>query len=208
MVLENAFITPYKKVIINKTLASGICKTCNVKNTERHILGWCKEINYDLIQRHDIVVDEVYKEIIKERLNDDYDYSRKFIQFAGGFLEKGKVIGSILKDKYLNNRSLKPDIVYVSISEVLIIDVNICLEGRMKSNYNEKYNKYLKLALEQKRLHNIKKFRIIPVIFNIYGIIYERSRSELERFQLKLDYNKLFREILVKEVNILIKQNN
>ena len=141
-------------------------------------------------------------------MNDNYEYSRKFIQFTGGFLEKGKVIGSILKDKYLNNGSLKPDIVYVSISEIIVIDVNICLEGRMKMNYNEKFNKYLKLALELRRLYGVKKFRIIPVIFNIYGIIYERSRSDLERFQIKLDYNKLFREILVKEVNILIKQNN
>ena len=148
MVIENAFITPYKKAIMNKSPTDGICKTCNVKNTQRHILSWCKENNYDLIQRHDIVVDEVYKVIIKERLNDGYEYSRKFIQFTGGFLEKGKVIGSILKDKYLNDGSLKPDIVYVSISEIIVIDVNICLEGRMKMNYNEKFNKYLKLAPE------------------------------------------------------------
>ena len=174
----------------------------------KDIFSWCKEINYNLIQRHNIVVDEVYKIIIKERLNDDYDYSRKFIQFAGGFLEKGKVIGSILKNKYINNWSLKPDIVNVSISEVLIIGMNVCLEERMKSNYNEKYNKYLKLTLELKRLHNIKKFRVIPVIFNIYGIIYEESKRELDRYQIKLDYNKLLREILVKEVSILIKQGS
>ena len=162
----------------------------------------------NIIQRHDIVVDEVYKVIIKERLNDGYEYSRKFIQFTGGFLEKGKVIGSILKDKYLNNGSLKPDIVYVSISEIIVIDVNICLEGRMKMNYNEKFNKYLKLALELRRLYCVKKFRIIPVIFNIYGIIYEESKRELDRYQIKLDYNKLLREILVKEVSILIKQGS
>ena len=72
MVTENAFIILYKKEIMNKTPGEGICKTCNLKNDERHILGWCKEINYDLIQRHDIVVDDVYEEIIKERLNDEY----------------------------------------------------------------------------------------------------------------------------------------
>ena len=62
----------------------------------------------------------------------------------------------------------------------------MCLEGRMESNYNEKYNKYLKLALELKMLHNVKKVRISQVTFNIYRIIYERRRSELERFQTKI----------------------
>ena len=38
--------------------------------------------------------------------------------------------------------------------------------------------------------------------------IFEESKKELERYQIRLDYNKLLREILVKEVNILIKQNN
>ena len=53
-----------------------------------------------MVQRQDIVVDEIYGEIIRNRLNDGYEYSRKFIQFTKGFLEKGKVIGSILKNKY------------------------------------------------------------------------------------------------------------
>ena len=130
MVIENVFITKYKKALMSETHGEGICKTCNVKNTERHILGWCKEINYDLIQRHDIVVDKVYIIITKERLKDDYEHPRKFIKIPCWFLEKWKVIGSILKDKYLNNGSLKPDIVYVSISEVLIININVCHERK------------------------------------------------------------------------------
>ena len=68
-----------------------MCKTCHVKNKERHILSWCKECNYDLVQRHGIVVDEIYmRRSLNNGLNGNYEHSRKFIQFTKGFLEKEK----------------------------------------------------------------------------------------------------------------------
>ena len=50
MLIENAFITQYKKVMMSETPGNGLCKTCNVKNDERHILSWCKDCNYEYIQ--------------------------------------------------------------------------------------------------------------------------------------------------------------
>ena len=78
----------------------------------------------------------------------------------------------------------------------------------MKDSHTKKYNKYFKLMLELRKIYNIKKSRLIPVIFNIYGIIFEETKQELNRINIKLDYNKLMIEILLKEENIIIKQNN
>ena len=36
MIIEIAFITHYKKVMISKTPGEGICKKCNVKNDEKY----------------------------------------------------------------------------------------------------------------------------------------------------------------------------
>ena len=78
----------------------------------------------------------------------------------------------------------------------------------MQINYNEKTTKYASLMLRLRRIFKIKRARVIPVIFNIYGIIYEQSKKDLNKVQIKLDYNKMLREILCKEVDILIKYNN
>ena len=40
-----------------------------MKNTERHTLRWYKESMYGYIQQCDIIVDEINKIIIKEKLN-------------------------------------------------------------------------------------------------------------------------------------------
>ena len=50
MVTENAFITPYKKALFNKTPEKGKCLTCNKLTTQRHIQGDCIEERYDMIK--------------------------------------------------------------------------------------------------------------------------------------------------------------
>ena len=56
-------------------------------------------------------------------------------------------------------------------------------------------------------IFNIKG-NVIPVIFNTYGIIYYESKILLDKYQIKLDYNKLFKEILIQEADMMIHYNN
>ena len=91
MIIENAFITPYKKAIMNKQYDKINCKVCKRRNDERHLLGFCYECQYDLIQRHDIVVDALYEEIINNRLFQEYEKERKFIKLPNGFIEKERL---------------------------------------------------------------------------------------------------------------------
>ena len=208
MVTENAFITPYKKALYSKSPEKGKCPTCNRMATQKHILSDCTETRYDMIKRHDIVVEELYKEIINNKLWFDVDYARKIIYYTGGFLEKGKVIGTIIQDNRLGEKNrLKPDIVFVDLSHIIILDVIVCNDKRMLLNYNIKQNKYLPIMWALRRIYGKKKSIIIPVVFNTYGIVYEESKRLLDAYQIKLDYNKILRQILCKEVDMLMKQS-
>ena len=78
----------------------------------------------------------------------------------------------------------------------------------MHINYNEKTTKYASLMLRLRKLFKIKRARVIPVIFNIYGIIYEQSKKDIHKIQIKYDHNKILKEILCKEIDVFIKYNN
>ena len=91
---------------------------------------------------------------------------------------------------------------------MLIFDAQICLEKNMSKNFNEKRSKYRNLKIKIMNIFNIKKGNVIPVIFNTYGIIYKESKIIYVKYKIKLDYNKLFKEILIKEAGILIYYNN
>ena len=78
----------------------------------------------------------------------------------------------------------------------------------MEKNFNEKRSKYRNLKFKIMNIFDIKKGNVIPVIFNTYGIIYNESKILLDKYQIKLDYNKLFKEILIKEVDLMAYYNN
>ena len=86
MVIENAFITKYKQAMFNNSPQEDICKTCNLPDNERHLLGMCKECQYDTIKRHDIVINEIFKYLIDYKLNGNYSSDRKYIIFPWWFL--------------------------------------------------------------------------------------------------------------------------
>ena len=75
-------------------------------------------------------------------------------------------------------------------------------------NFNERRSKYRNLKFKIMNKFNIKKGNVIPVIFNTYGIIYNESKILLDKYQIKLDYNKLFKEILIQEVDMMMYYNN
>ena len=135
--------------------------------------------------------------------------TEKYIIFPGGFLESGKTIGKVIDNPRINEfKLLKPDIVFKTIDNVLIFDAQICLEKNMEKNFNEKRSKYRNLKFKLMNIFDIKKGNVIPVIFNTYGIIYKESKILLDKYQIKLDYNKLFKEILIQEVDMMIYYNN
>ena len=139
MVIGNELITKYKIAMFNNSPQEGICKTCNVPATERHLLGLCKEWQYDTIKRHDIIINEIFKYIIEYKLNGNYSNDRKYIIFPGGFLESGKTIGKVVDNHRINEfKLLKPDIIFKTIDNVLIFDAQICLEKNMQKNFSEK----------------------------------------------------------------------
>ncbi|MDY5891797.1 MAG: hypothetical protein SPJ41_00005 [Candidatus Onthovivens sp.] len=56
MVIENSFITKYKLAMFNNSPQEGICKTCKLSANERHLLGMCKECQYNMTQLKEIIL--------------------------------------------------------------------------------------------------------------------------------------------------------
>ena len=209
MILENAYITPFKKALYGRNMNKGKCIHCeHTIADQNHILSGCRGCTGDYIRRHDIVIDEIYKYIITNELDNKYDYDRKMIKFTKGFLEKGKVIGTIVKDKYLyESGSLKPDIVYKKDKKILIIEIKVCQPSKVKWWFDEVERKYKLLQIRLKIIYGAEKVVIIPVIYNIYGLLFDLSRKLLQQHNIKLDESKLFKDILCFEVDLLMKQN-
>ena len=44
------------------------CIYCNEYSIQRHLLGGCNVLKNELTERHDIVVNEIYKKIIESKL--------------------------------------------------------------------------------------------------------------------------------------------
>ena len=81
MMQQNAFITPYKASFMYKNdNNNGKCIYCDKYATQKHLLGGCEKIKNELIERHDIVVKEIYKKLIETKLSNKYDYNNKWIK--------------------------------------------------------------------------------------------------------------------------------
>ena len=62
MVLENVFITLFKKALYSNDMNRGKCVHCeNTMADQNHLLSGCRKCTGDCIRHHDIVVDEIYK---------------------------------------------------------------------------------------------------------------------------------------------------
>ena len=109
LIQESAFITPFKKMTINKEVfKTGLCIVCAIPATQRHILGGCQQRKCELIERHDIIVNEIYKTIIERKLDNEYDSRLKRIKLKEWFLETCKMMCSVVNDKIISEMNQKP----------------------------------------------------------------------------------------------------
>ena len=55
-------------MVINKEVfKNGLCVVCGRPATQRHILGACQQWKYELTERRDIIINEIYKTIIERK---------------------------------------------------------------------------------------------------------------------------------------------
>ena len=207
LIQENAFVTPYKVALWQQFKGiSGKCMYCNEYATQRHLLGGCNVLKNELIERHDIVVNEIYKKIIEIKLQNKYDATNKWIKLDNGFLESGKQLPKIIGRQFIE-KNLKPDIVYCNNKELLLIEVAVCQEDLIKSRLKEKKKVYKETFIELKKLYQPILSRYIAVVVTSSGILARISREELKEVGIIFDEVKIMREILHFESDYLIKKN-
>ena len=98
--------------------------------------------------------------------------------------EKQKVELVLENDEWLvlwdhtfsTDRSLeftRPDIVFENkwTMEGVIVEVGICLEQNIQKKLNEKREKYVRLAMELSKLRRWRKWKIVPVVVSVTGIV-------------------------------------
>ena len=78
----------------------------------------------------------------------------------------------------------RPDIVVWKIKEKLcfIIDVSIGLDVNVDKNYDLKHSSYLPLAAELKRLYEVYKFEVVPIVVGATGLVTNTLTKSLEKF--------------------------
>ena len=110
---------------------NGKCLYCNEYSTQKHLLGGYNVLKNELIERHDIVVTEIYKKIIESRLQNKYEITNKWIKLSIGFLEPEKQLHKIIGSQVIE-KNLKPYIVYCNNKELLLIGVAVCHDDLVK----------------------------------------------------------------------------
>ncbi|BFU22483.1 hypothetical protein, conserved [Entamoeba histolytica] len=85
-----------------------------------------------------------------------------------------------------------------------IIDVAICQDNNLELNYIHKINKYKELQEKIRNNRELICVEIIPVILSINGLIHKESARRLKTLKLQLDFAKILRTIIIKNMKDLI----
>ena len=195
-------------MIINKEVfKTGLCVVCGRPATQRHILGGCQQRKCELIERHDIIVNEIYKTIIERKLDNEYDPKLKCIKLKEGFLETGKMMGSVINDTKVSEFNQKPDILFVNYGELILIEVAVCHEDLVYQTTRKKQDKYKLLFTELIKLYKPKISRNITVVVTTCGIMTTLSREQLKEVNLLIDETKMLRDFLNFQFEYLMRKN-
>ena len=55
--------------------------------------------------------------------------------------------------------------------EGVIVELGVCLEQNIQKKLSEKREKYVKLAMELSKLRRWRKWKIVPVVVSVTGIV-------------------------------------
>ena len=88
----------------------------------------------------------------------------------------------------------------------LIIDVAIVADHNIRIAYVKKLNRYRRLVRELNKIEK-SNYIIIPVIMTISGLINQETIKQLKRYQINIDWNKVVRDIVVRNMQDLMFYN-
>ena len=177
---------------------------CADRQTVNHLLGECPKLaQKEYRRRHDGVAKALHWDLCGqyefERSDKWYEHSPENVDDD----EKGKLLWdvSIQTDKKLDHN--RPDIVLVDkqSKSCLIIDVACPNDWRVESK--QKVNKYLDLAFEIKKMWNMKRVKVVPIVIGALDTVPKKFEEHLTDINVGIELAALQKTVLLGSARIL-----
>ncbi|XP_030753831.1 uncharacterized protein LOC115880690 [Sitophilus oryzae] len=112
----------------------------------------------------------------------------------------------MITDKPMHHN--RPDMVFQDIAgkKVTIIDFAVPSDSNMTQMYDEKISKYQELATEIKKLWNLAKVEILPIIISANGLVYKNMRSHLKNLQIPTSKILAMQRVVVLGTTTLVRK--
>ncbi|KAL0820165.1 hypothetical protein ABMA28_006098 [Loxostege sticticalis] len=203
----------YQKYIIKaRNLPTDLCRKCNsASETIQHITGACKSIvQTDFKHRHDQVANIVHQKLavqyklLKEPPVAYYKYVPSTI--LENQTHKLYFDRAILTDKTTHYN--RPDIIIIDkINRTAhLIDIAIPNTHNLQTTIAENLSKYIDLKDEVKRLWNLHKVSIVPIVLSTTGVIPKQLHQSLETIKLpKYTYLEMQKAVILNTCRIVRK---
>ena len=200
---EGTTLNGSRKAIVKQTNVSKYCKYCpGMVATINHILLSCVINKKRQIQKHDYLAKFIYRkieEITTISKQEPIEHSR--------ILPHMKLMWNTnIVSTALGEFPKRPDIYLKTIDRGLIIDVAIVADHNIRIAYVKKLNRYRRLVRELNKIEK-SNYIIIPVIMTISGLINQETIKQLKRYQINIDWNKVVRDIVVRNMQDLMFYN-
>jgi len=212
---ENSLRLNYIKFTVDHTINSGTCRMCHQYNeTVQHVLCGCpKMAKIEYTQRHDRVGKVIHWALMKKY---GFDTSDMFYHHSPQpVIENSecKILWDfpIRTDKSI--KSQRPDVTVIikKPRQCLLIDFSIPFDTNVKTKTEEKIEKYGELVFEVKRLWNMEKVEVLPIIVGALGSMWRQHLvTQLKKLGIDkiITISTLQKEALLGSATILRKTLN
>jgi hypothetical protein len=206
---DQALSTNATKYHVHKTNESPKCRLCKDKDeTVNHIIGECRTLAEKAYKkRHDKVATTLHWEMCK---TNGLEHEPKWYQHQPQKVvenEKVKILWdwNVQTDKVIEHR--RPDIILVNKEEKTcqIIDVAIPVDHNIRKKTKEKVEKYQELRWEVKKLWEMNKVEVVPIIIGALGALPKDLEKWLRRCKMKTKPGQLQKTVLIETAHILRK---
>mgnify|MGYP004554314851 CR=1 FL=1 len=187
---ENLLCVGKRKEMISKKRAETTCfcsKSGHALNA-KHIISCCKKVNGEINARHDIIVNILLNNILKQRgliTHEQRWEDRKMVRTPKDEITIGTEHwrSEVWKAKgRIEGAKLKPDLVWLRRDaggqrKKVVVDVKVTSTESMNKAFKEKDDKYREWTTRETLEENVAKAVMVPLIISHDGAIHRDSEK-------------------------------
>ena len=214
---ENLLCVGKRKELITKKRTEPwcFCSPTRMPLNSKHIVSCCKKVSGEINARHDIIVNILLNNILRQRRLITHEQKwedRKMVRTdtdeitigtehwrSDEWKAKGRVPGA----------KLKPDLVWLRREEggqwrKVVVDVKVTSTDKLDDEFKKKDDKYRVWATQETREKKVEKAVIVPLIVSHDGAVHKESVKRWKDFasDIKVDWVRMAQSIL--RYNVLI----